>query len=78
MNCKIKITSSEQAQKLNRIAEKYPFDIWVQGKSGQADAKSMLGLVLLTIENDVTLIVNGNVDTRALEKDIAEFRVAEE
>ena len=75
MNCKIKITSSEQAQKLNRIAEKYPFDIWVQGKSGQADAKSMLGLVLLTIENDVTLIVNGNVDTRALEKDIAEFRV---
>ena len=78
MNCRIKITSSEQAQKLNRIAEKYPFDIWVQGKSGQADAKSMLGLVLLTIEHDVTLIVNDNIDTRALEKDIAEFRVAAE
>jgi phosphotransferase system HPr-like phosphotransfer protein len=78
MTCRIKITSSEQAQKLNRIAEKYPYEIWVQGKSGQADAKSMLGLVLLTIENDVTLIVRGNVDTRALEKDIAEFRVTEE
>lgn len=74
---KIKITSSEQAQKLNRIAEKYPYDIWVQGKSGQADAKSMLGMVLLTIENDVTLIVNKGTDTRALEKDIAEFMVSD-
>ena len=75
MQYKIRITSSEQAQRLNRIAEKYPYDIWVQGKSGQADAKSMLGMVLLTIENDVTLIVSGDADTRALEKDIAEFIV---
>ena len=75
MQYKIRITSSEQAQRLNRIAEKYPYDIWVQGKSGQADAKSMLGMVLLTIENDVTLIVSGDADTRALEKDIAEFMV---
>ena len=75
MQFKIRITSSEQAQRLNRIAEKYPYDIWVQGKSGQADAKSMLGMVLLTIENDVTLIVSGDADTRALEKDIAEFMV---
>ena len=75
MQFKIRITSSEQAQRLNRIAEKYPYDIWVQGKSGQADAKSMLGMVLLTIENDVTLLVSDDADTRALEKDIAEFMV---
>ena len=75
MQFRIRISSSEQAQRLNRIAEKYPYDIWVQGKSGQADAKSMLGMVLLTIENDVTLLVSNGVDTRALEKDIAEFMV---
>ena len=75
MTFNIKITSSEQAQKLNRIAEKYPYDIWVHGKNGQADAKSMLGLVLLTIEDDVRIVVKDGVDTRSLEKDIAEFRV---
>ena len=73
MNIPIRIVTSDQAQKLNRIAERYQYDIWVQGKSGQADAKSMLGLMLLTIENEVNLVVKDGIDTRALEKDIAEF-----
>ena len=73
MEYKIRITSSEQAQKLNRIAEKYPYDIWVHGKSGQADAKSMLGLMLLTLENEVVLVVDDDVNTKVLEKDIREF-----
>ena len=47
------IHTSEQAQMLSKIAERYPFEIWIHGKSGQADAKSLLGLMLLTIENDV-------------------------
>jgi len=75
MEYAIMIHSSQQAQKLSRIAEKYPFDIWIHGKTGQADAKSMLGLMLLTIENDVKLVVGDDVDTAALEKEIEEFRV---
>ena len=78
MNIPIRIMTSDQAQKLNRIAERYQYDIWVQGKSGQADAKSMLGLMLLTIENEVNLVVKDGIDTRALEKDIAEFIVKDE
>ncbi len=58
------------AQKLNRIAEKYPFDIWIHGKSGQADAKSLLGLMLLTIEQDLKLVVDDDIDVRELRKDI--------
>ena len=73
MEYKIKITSSEQAQKLNRIAEQYPFDIWVHGKSGQADAKSMLGLMLLTLESDVLLVVDDDINAKIFEKDIHEF-----
>ena len=73
MTFDIKITSPEQAQKLNRIAEKYPFDVWLHGKSGQADAKSLLGLMLLTLESELQLVVEDNVDTKNLEKDIAEF-----
>ena len=69
------IRSSEQALRLSKIAEKYSFDIWVHGKTGQADAKSMLGLMLLTIENDVRLVIADGVDTGALEKEIEEFRV---
>jgi len=72
---KILIRSSAQAQQLNKIADKYPFDIWIHGQSGQADAKSLLGLMLLTIENDVKLVVSDDIDTEAFEKEIAEFIV---
>jgi len=70
----ILIRSSVQAQKLSKIAEKYSFDIWIHGQSGIADAKSLLGLMLLTIENDVKLVVDDGVDTKAFEEEIEEFR----
>jgi phosphotransferase system HPr-like phosphotransfer protein len=72
----IRIKSSEQALKLSKIADKYSFDIWIHGKSGHADAKSILGLMLLTIENDVQLVVADDIDTKGLEKEIEEFIVA--
>jgi len=75
MTVNIRIVSSEQAQRLNRIAEKYPYDIWIHGRSGHADAKSMLGLMLLTIEDDVKLVVDDSVDTTELMADVAEFTV---
>ena len=48
MTYNIRINSPEDAQKLNKIAEKMPFDIWIHGKSGNADAKSLLGMMLLS------------------------------
>ena len=75
MKYKILIKSSDQALRLSKIAEKFNFDIWIHGKSGQADAKSLLGLMLLTIENDVTLVVPDDVDANVFEKEIEEFRV---
>ena len=75
MTYDIMIRTSDQALKLSKVAEKYSFDIWIHGKSGQADAKSLLGLMLLTIENDVKLVISDDVDTAAIEKEIEEFRV---
>ena len=75
MTFNIRINNAEDAQRLNKIAEKYPFDIWVHGKSGNADAKSLLGLMLLTIEQDVKLVVDDNVDIDLFKKDIAGFCV---
>lgn len=77
MTFDIKIPSSEEAQRLNKIAEKYPFDIWVHGKSGYADAKSLLGLMLLTIESDLKLVVDDDVDAKHFEKDIECFLVCD-
>jgi len=74
----IVIQTSVHAQKLSHIAEKYPFDIWIQGKSGNADAKSLLGLMLLTIENDVQIVIGDDIDTRDFEIEIEEFRTYNE
>ena len=75
MEYEIFIKTSQQAHKLSEITDRYPFDIWIHGKSGHADAKSLLGLMLLTIENDVKLVVPDDADTEAFEKEIEEFRV---
>lgn len=58
---KVKLNGPEDAQKLNRIAEKCPYDVWLHGKSGQADAKSALGLMLLALESDLKLVVEDGV-----------------
>jgi phosphotransferase system HPr-like phosphotransfer protein len=75
MTYNIKISSSEQAQKLNNIAQQFPYDIWVHGKSGYADAKSMLGLMLFTLEPTLKLVIEDSVDFKRFEKEIAEFIV---
>lgn len=75
MTFNIIIKTPEDAQKLNKIAEKCPFDVWIHGKSGYADAKSMLGLMLLTFENELKLVVEDGIDTKRLEKEIAEYLV---
>ncbi|NLB29374.1 MAG: HPr family phosphocarrier protein [Clostridiales bacterium] len=75
MTYNIRITSSADAQRLNAIAQKYPFDIFVHGVQGHADAKSMLGLMLFTIENDLKLVIEDEVDAKRFEKDIKEFLV---
>ena len=74
MDIGLRITTSEQAKRLNRIAEQYPYEIWVHARSGQADAKSMLSLMLLTIEDDVRLVVDDSIDTSDLENDIEDLK----
>ena len=75
MTFNIKIANSEEAQKLNAIASKYVCDIWVHGKQGQADAKSLLGLMLMTMENEVKLVVEDTAVEKMVKKDFAEFIV---
>ncbi|MCF0121493.1 MAG: HPr family phosphocarrier protein [Oscillospiraceae bacterium] len=75
MTYKVRIKTPEEAQRLNKIAEQCPYDIWIHGKSGTADAKSLLGMMLLTLEPEVKLVVDDHIDVKPLEKAIADFIV---
>ena len=75
MTYNIRINSPEDAQKINKIAEKQPYDIWIHGKAGNADAKSLLGMMLLSMENEVKLVVDDDANLKELEKEIADFLV---
>jgi len=70
---KIKIESSEKAQQLNAIATQFPFDIQVESKNGWADVKSLLGIMLLTMEEDLKLVIPDEVDYTSFEATIKPF-----
>ena len=51
----IRVKNTEDIQKINKIVTQFPFDVWIHGKSGMVDAKSLLGMFLLSliIEDDI-------------------------
>ena len=78
MTRKIKVKNTEDIQQINRIVSKYSYDIWIFGKSGQADAKSLLGMFLLSLNEPLQLVVEDDVDPTALFKDLADYLEIEE
>ncbi len=69
----IKIKKIEDIEKINRIVSQYSFDIWIHGKSGMADAKSILGMFILKLDEPLTLVVPDDVDTSKLFKELDEY-----
>ena len=78
MTRKIKVKNTEDIQQINRIVSKYSYDIWIFGKSGQVDAKSLLGMFLLSLNEPLQLVVEDDVDPTALFKDWADYLEIEE
>ena len=72
---KISAKKATDAQELNRAAEQCPYDVWLQGVSGTADAKSLLGMMLLTLEDGVKLVVDDSVDRKDVLKRFKKFIV---
>lgn len=69
----IKIKNVEDIEKVNAIVSQYPFDIWIHGKSGMADAKSILGMFILKLNEPLTLVVPDDVDYSKLFKELDEY-----
>ncbi|EGD48092.1 hypothetical protein Cpap_2782 [Ruminiclostridium papyrosolvens DSM 2782] len=69
----IKIKNIEDIEKVNRIVCKYPFDVWIHGKSGMADAKSILGMFILKLDEPLTMVVPDDAATDKLFKELEDY-----
>lgn len=74
----IKVKNTEDIQKINQIVSHYGYDIWIHGKSGMVDAKSLLGMFLLSLNEPLKLVVEDDVDTTALFKELGDYLEIEE
>ncbi len=73
MTRSIRVKNTDDIQHINRIVTKYGFDIWIHGKSGMVDAKSLLGMFLLSLNEPLQIVVEDDVDPSALFKDLQEY-----
>lgn len=69
----IKIKNIHDIEAVNRIVSKYPFDIWIHGKSGMADAKSILGMFILKLNEPLTLVIPDDADTDRLLGELEQY-----
>ena len=69
----IKVKNTEDIQKINQIVTRYGYDIWIHGKSGMVDAKSLLGMFLLSLNELRQRVVEDDIDASALLKDLEEY-----
>ncbi|MFI3226296.1 MAG: HPr family phosphocarrier protein [Clostridia bacterium] len=64
----IKVKNTNDIQKINQIVTAFSYDIWIHSKSGMVDAKSLLGMFLLGINEPLELVIPDDVDGSALFK----------
>jgi phosphotransferase system HPr-like phosphotransfer protein len=72
-----KIKDIKEIERINRIVSKYSFDIWVHGTSGMADAKSILGMFVLKLNEPLKLVVPDDANYHPLFKELEEFIIFE-
>lgn len=69
----IRVKNTDDIQTINKIVTKYSYDIWIHGKSGMVDAKSLLGMFLLSLNEPLKIVVEDDVDTNKLFHDLADY-----
>lgn len=73
----IKLKDVNDIQKVNEIVSHYAFDIWIHSKSGMADAKSILGMYILKLNEPLTLVIPDDVDHKKLFEELSDFLIIE-
>ena len=64
----IRVKNTEDIQRINKIVTKFPFDVWIHGKSGMVDAKSLLGMFLLSLNEPLSLVIEDDIDAKQVKK----------
>lgn len=64
----IKVKNTQDIQQINAIVTQFPFDIWIHGKSGMVDAKSLLGMFLLSLNEPLELVLEDDEDPHQVKK----------
>lgn len=78
MKIGIKVKNIIDIQKINQIVSTYSFDIWIHSKSGMVDAKSILGMFALSLNEDLFLVLEDGTSTKELFKELGEYVILEE
>ncbi len=73
----IKVKNTADIQKINQIVTEFPYDIWIHGKSGMVDAKSLLGMFLLGINEPLSLVIPDDVDGTKLYQALSDYLIIE-
>ena len=69
----IRVKNTDDIQKINKIVTRYGFDIWIHGKSGMVDAKSLLGMFLLSLNEPLEIVLEDGVDYKSLFNDLKDY-----
>lgn len=64
----IRVKNTEDIQKINKIVTQFPFDVWIHGKSGIVDAKSLLGMFLLSLNEPLKLVIEDDIEPNQVKK----------
>ena len=77
MRKRIEIHEADDIVKINRIVSPYAYDIWIHSKSGMVDAKSLLGMFILSLKEDMFVVVEDDIDAGELFEELKDY-LAEE
>ena len=78
MTKRIIIRNSEDIQNINKVCSQYRSDIGLHCKDGVADAKSLLGMFLLSLNQPTYIVVDDDIDARKLWSELSDYIVDEE
>ena len=78
MTKRIIIRNSEDIQSINKICTQYRFDIGLHCKDGVADAKSLLGMFLLSLNQPTYIVVDDDIDARKLWSELSDYILEDE
>ena len=68
MTKNIRVKNTDDIQKINAIVSRYGYDIWIHGKSGMVDAKSLLGMFLLSLNEPLKLVIEDDIEPNQVKK----------